>query len=169
MQPDPLGTTVADTGTPQSWHLYNYVWNYPFALQIQRVWMSYSWATAFFNVSYDPETGRLSGASFGGCVNSGQGLTPVDLGSLAHLSGRNQAIDETRWAEFFRKGGRQRGLVKGKRWLLSRWVNLSGPKRQELNTLFYTTSEAAGLSPYSGGYGTSQMRHQQSRLRDLPR
>jgi Transposase len=30
-----------------------------------------------------------------------------------------------------------RGLVKGKRWLLlTRWVNLSGTKRQELNTLF---------------------------------
>jgi transposase len=42
-----------------------------------------------------------------------------------------------RRAEFFRKGGRTRGLVKGKRWLLlTRWVNLSGLKRQELNTLF---------------------------------
>jgi hypothetical protein len=37
-------------------------------------------------------------------------------------------------AEFFRKGGRMRGLVKGKRWLLlSRWINLSAGKRQELN------------------------------------
>ena len=49
----------------------------------------------------------------------------------------NQAIDEVRRAEFFRKGGRMRGLVKGKRWLLlSRWTNLSGGKRQELNQLF---------------------------------
>ena len=49
----------------------------------------------------------------------------------------NQAIDEVRRAEFFRKGGRWRGLVKGKRWLLlSRWVNLSPGKRQELNRLF---------------------------------
>jgi transposase len=49
----------------------------------------------------------------------------------------NQAIDEVRRAEFFRKGGRLRGLVKGKRWLLlSRWVNLSAGKRQELNQLF---------------------------------
>src|SRR5262252_1345093 len=49
----------------------------------------------------------------------------------------NRAVDEVRRAEFFRKGGRQRGLVKGKRWLLlTRWLNLSGPKRQELNTLF---------------------------------
>jgi transposase len=49
----------------------------------------------------------------------------------------NQAIDEVRRAEFFRKGGRLRGLVKGKRWLLlSRWMNLSAGKRQELNQLF---------------------------------
>ena len=39
--------------------------------------------------------------------------------------------------EFFRKGRRMRGLVKGKRWLLlSRWVNLTAGKRQELNQLF---------------------------------
>lgn len=49
----------------------------------------------------------------------------------------NEAIDEVRRAEFFRKGGRWRGLVKGKRWLLlSRWVNLETGKRQELNQLF---------------------------------
>jgi transposase len=49
----------------------------------------------------------------------------------------NQAKDEVRRAEFFRKGGSMRGLVKGKRWLLlSRWMNLSGAKRQELNELF---------------------------------
>ncbi len=53
------------------------------------------------------------------------------------LQHANRAVDEVRRAEFFRKGGRMRGLVKGKRWLLlTRWVNLSGPKRQELNTLF---------------------------------
>ena len=49
----------------------------------------------------------------------------------------NQAIDEVRRAEFFRKGGPWRGLVKGKRWLLlTRWINLSLGKRQELNSLF---------------------------------
>src|SRR4051794_8093067 len=49
----------------------------------------------------------------------------------------SRAIDEVRRAEFFRKGGRMRGLVKGKRWLLlSRWVNLMAGKRQELNRLF---------------------------------
>src|SRR5665811_825095 len=49
----------------------------------------------------------------------------------------NAAIDEVRRAEFFRKGRRMRDLVKGKRWLLlSRWVNLTAGKRQELNQLF---------------------------------
>ena len=45
----------------------------------------------------------------------------------------NAAVDEVRRAEFFRKGGRTRGVVKGKRWLLlSRWVNLD---RQEAATV----------------------------------
>jgi transposase len=49
----------------------------------------------------------------------------------------NKAVDEVRRAEFFRKGGRMRGLVKGKRWLLlTRWVNLDSKKRQLLNELF---------------------------------
>jgi transposase len=53
------------------------------------------------------------------------------------LQHANLSVDEVRRAEFFRKGGRMRGLVKGKRWLLlTRWVNLTGSKRQELNTLF---------------------------------
>jgi len=49
----------------------------------------------------------------------------------------NAAVDEVRRAEFFRKGGRWRGVVKGKRWLLlSRWMNLDGRKQQLLNGLF---------------------------------
>jgi transposase len=49
----------------------------------------------------------------------------------------NRAIDEVRRAEFFRKGGRMRGVVKGKRWLLlSRWVNLDTGKKEQLNRLF---------------------------------
>lgn len=49
----------------------------------------------------------------------------------------NRAVDEVRRAEFFRKGGRMRGLVKGKRWLLlTRWVNLDSKKQQLLNELF---------------------------------
>lgn len=49
----------------------------------------------------------------------------------------NHAVDEVRRAEFFRKGGAARQLVKGKRWLLlSRWVHLDAAKRQQLNALF---------------------------------
>jgi transposase len=49
----------------------------------------------------------------------------------------NEAVDEVRRAEFFRKGGRLREIVKGKRWLLlTRWVNLDGKKKQLLNELF---------------------------------
>lgn len=49
----------------------------------------------------------------------------------------NRAVDEVRRAEFFRKGGHARQLVKGKRWLLlSRWVHLDVAKRQQLNALF---------------------------------
>jgi hypothetical protein len=49
----------------------------------------------------------------------------------------NQAIDEVRRAEFYRKGGAMRNVVKGKRWLLlTRWVHLNSDKRQQLNHLF---------------------------------
>jgi transposase len=49
----------------------------------------------------------------------------------------NKAVDEVRRAEFYRKGGWRREVVKGKRWLLlTRWVNLSSEKRQMLNRLF---------------------------------
>jgi transposase len=53
------------------------------------------------------------------------------------LQHANKAIDEVRRAEFFRKGGRMRGVVKGKRWLLlTRWMNLDSQKRQQLNQMF---------------------------------
>lgn len=49
----------------------------------------------------------------------------------------NKAVDEVRRAEFFRKGGGMREVVKGKRWLLlTRWVNLTAIRRQQLNELF---------------------------------
>ncbi len=49
----------------------------------------------------------------------------------------NRAVDEVRRSEFFRKGGKRREVVKGKRWLLlTRWVNLDGKKQQLLNELF---------------------------------
>jgi len=47
------------------------------------------------------------------------------------------AVDEVRRAEFFRKGGAAREVVKGKRWLLlSRWVHLNTAKKRQLNKLF---------------------------------
>jgi transposase len=47
------------------------------------------------------------------------------------------AVDEVRRAEFFRKGGAAREIVKGKRWLLlSRWVHLNTDKKRQLNELF---------------------------------
>jgi transposase len=53
---------------------------------------------------------------------------------LQHAS---QAVDEVRRAEFFRKGGAARELVRGKRWLLlNSWLNLDRGKRRQLNTLF---------------------------------
>jgi len=49
----------------------------------------------------------------------------------------NAAVDQIRRAEFFRKGGPARELVKGKRWLLlTRWVHLTTRKKQQLNELF---------------------------------
>jgi transposase len=49
----------------------------------------------------------------------------------------NRAVDEVRRSEFFRKGRQKRELIKGKRWLLlTRWVNLSETKKQQLNELF---------------------------------
>ena len=53
------------------------------------------------------------------------------------LKHANAAVDETRRAEFFRKGGQLRGLVRGKRWLLlTRWHHLPAEKQQTLTTLF---------------------------------
>jgi transposase len=49
----------------------------------------------------------------------------------------NAAVDEVRRAEFFRKGGAARAVVKGKRWLLlRRWVNMNTQKKQQPNALF---------------------------------
>jgi len=45
----------------------------------------------------------------------------------------NDAVDETRREEFFRRKGRFREAMRGKRWLLlTRWRNLSRSKRTEL-------------------------------------
>jgi len=49
----------------------------------------------------------------------------------------NDAVDEVRRAEFFRKGRKMRDLIKGKKWLLlSRWKNLAPRQRGVLNRLF---------------------------------
>ena len=49
----------------------------------------------------------------------------------------NDAVDEVRRAEFFRKGRKMRDVVKGKKWLLlSRWKNLAPRQRGVLNRLF---------------------------------
>jgi len=48
----------------------------------------------------------------------------------------NDALDDTRRAEFFREGGAARRLLRGKRWLLLRaWGNLERGERQELKGL----------------------------------
>jgi transposase len=49
----------------------------------------------------------------------------------------NEAVTEVRRAEFFRKGGAARQLIKAKRWLLlTRWVHLNTNKKRQLNQLF---------------------------------
>lgn len=53
------------------------------------------------------------------------------------LQHANDAVDEVRKAEFFRKGRKMRDLIKGKKWLLlSRWKNLVPQQRGVLNRLF---------------------------------
>jgi transposase len=53
------------------------------------------------------------------------------------LQHAGQAVDEMRRAEFFRKGGAARDLVRGKRWLLlTSWLNLDRGKRRQLNARF---------------------------------
>jgi len=53
------------------------------------------------------------------------------------LQHANEAVDEVRRAEFFRKGPKMRDLITGKKWLLlSRWKNLEAKQRGVLNRLF---------------------------------
>jgi transposase len=53
------------------------------------------------------------------------------------LQHANDAVNEVRRAEFFRKGPEMRDLIKGKKWLLlSRWKNLERNQRGVLNRLF---------------------------------
>jgi len=49
----------------------------------------------------------------------------------------NDAVDEVRRAEFFRKGRKMRDVIKGKKWLLlSRWKSLAKNQRGVLNRVF---------------------------------
>jgi transposase len=53
------------------------------------------------------------------------------------LQHAGKAVDEVRRAEFFRKGGPARDVVRGKRWLLlSSWIHLDRAKKRQLNQLF---------------------------------
>lgn len=83
-----------------------------------------------------PRAERIA-AQDGNCQTNEQRASSRGTREFHIMQHANEAIDEVRRAEFFRKGGRMRGVVKGKRWLLlSRWVNLTAGKRQELNQLF---------------------------------
>jgi transposase len=64
-----------------------------------------------------------------------------------HTALANQVVDKVRRTEFFRKGGKMRSVVKGKRWfLLSRWINLDTGQKQQLNKLFAVNRR--GLKAY---------------------
>src|SRR5258708_237710 len=59
----------------------------------------------------------------------------------------SRAVGEVRRAEFFRKGGAGRDLVRGKRWLLlTSWLNLDRGKRRQLNAPF--AFKRPHLKPY---------------------
>ena len=63
---------------------------------------------------------------------------------LRHAS---EAVDETRRAEFFRKRGETRALVRGKRWLLLRsWTHLDREDRQTLREPFALNRRLAKAS-----------------------
>jgi transposase len=69
-----------------------------------------------------------------GAVGAG---VPDHLRQVSHFAAASQAVDEVRRAEFFRKGGAARDLVRGKRWLLlTGWLRLDRGKRRQLNALF---------------------------------
>lgn len=81
------------------------------------------------------------------CVDMWEPFTKSILGYAPHclivydrfhiMQHANAAVDEVRRAEFFRQGKKMRDVVRGKRWLLlSRWVNLEGNQRGQLNELF---------------------------------
>ena len=71
------------------------------------------------------------------------------------LQHANKAIAEVRRAEFFRKGGRMRGVVKGKRWLLlTRWMNLDRQKRTTVKRAVRPQPQGDESLPAKGKSGT---------------
>ncbi len=60
----------------------------------------------------------------------------------------NAAVDETRREEFFRQSPRLRAAMRGKRWLLlTRWHNLSGPKRTQLKAALALNRRSCSVGP----------------------
>ncbi len=71
------------------------------------------------------------------------------------LQHANPAIDEVRGAEFFRKGGHLRGLVKGKRsLLLTRWVHLDSNKTPAMKRTLRPKPAGPESLPAQGKSGT---------------
>jgi transposase len=56
---------------------------------------------------------------------------PIVYDKFHVMQQANKALDEVCRVEFSRMGGRMRGAVKGKSWLLlTRWMNLESQKRK---------------------------------------
>ena len=63
---------------------------------------------------------------------------PIVYDKFHIIQHANDAVDEVRRAEFFRKGRKMRDVIKGKKWLLlSRWKNLAKNQRGLLNSVFH--------------------------------
>ena len=78
---------------------------------------------------------------------------------LQHAS---QAVDEVRRAEFFRKGGAARDLVRGKRWLLlTSWLHLDRGKRRQWNKVehivCFEPTHPQSLSPQGESFAVMEL------------
>jgi hypothetical protein len=79
-------------------------------------------------ISYDGGDRTVSGGLSGLRGQDGEGSATAEQGTLQPALPR---------AEFFRKGGAARDLVRGKRWLpLTSWLNLDRSKRRQRTPLF---------------------------------
>jgi RHS repeat-associated protein len=94
LQPDPVGSIVADPENPQSWHLYSYVWNNPFryvdptGLDVDQV------GNCYWNTRTDPETGRTTYVGSPVCFDQGSG-TGSDGSSTTPDSHPNPSVPQT--------------------------------------------------------------------------